>query len=478
MSSKKIIERFRTLPFILTLLYALVISIACLMGYVVCHFMLSSAVQKNTDQEILNEFPEYSKLLKHENMNTVKTAVKLEVESEGINKMFFRIMSTDGTIMDSSNMSWWGDMPINHTILEKFKTGSAGLALETVPVPGHRDKARVGYGLLKNGVVLQLGIYLKDGKRFMDVFRRTFRTSMISAILLSTMIGWFLVRRTLRGIDEVTRVALDVSNGNIETRVRVETRISEIEKLATAFNQMLDLVDDLLKGMREVTDNIAHDLRTLVARIRGVSEITLTTGESIADYKNMAATTIEECDRLLNMINIMLDITETEAGTGNFQIEKINIAEMVRDACDLFDPVAEEKGIALIPEATQEVNIYGDLSKIQRMLANLLDNALKYTPSGGAVSVLLSVNDDKQIVISVVDTGTGISNKDLPKIFNRLYRCDQSRSQTGSGLGLSLALAIARAHSGNIDVSSQPGKGSAFTVTLPQQNIPHNITKM
>ena len=477
MSLKKITDHFRTLPFILTLLYALITSIACIGGFLFCYYMFSAAIQNNTDQGLSNEIPEYSKLLKYKGLDTVKTAVQLEVESEGINKMFFRMMSTDGTVLFSSNMAWWGNITINPTVLKSLKK-EARPALETVSIPNHRYKARVAYGLLGNDVVLQIGKYLKDDKQLMDIFRRTFRTSMISAVFLSIIIGWFLVRRTLRGIMEVTRVALGISNGQLDTRVQVSSRISEIEKLTTAFNEMLDLVNSLIKGMREVTDDIAHDLRTPIARIRGVAELNLTTTNSLEGYRNMAANTIEECDRLLDIINIMLDITETEAGAGNLKTEKINLAEIVRDACDLFGPIADEKGVALIPEITQEINIYGDLSKIQRMLANLLDNALKYTPSGGSVRVLLSVNDDQQVNISVIDTGTGISNNDLPKIFNRFYRCDKSRSRIGSGLGLSLALAVAQAHGGNIVASSHPGKGSIFTIILPQQHIPHNITKM
>ena len=186
----------------------------------------------------------------------------------------------------------------------------------------------------------------------------------------------------------------------------------------------------------------------------------------------MAANTVEECDRLLEMINTMLDISEAEAGTGKLIREQVDISGMVRDAYELFQPIAEDKCITLTSRIPATFYANGDRQRLQRMVANLLDNALKYTASGGAVAV--SVNGDKErAVISVTDTGVGISEEDLPHIFKRLYRSDQSRPQAGSGLGLSLALAIARAHGGDIAVESSPGKGSTFRVTLPMATLPH-----
>lgn len=177
---------------------------------------------------------------------------------------------------------------------------------------------------------------------------------------------------------------------------------------------------------------------------------------------------IEDCDLILGMINTMLDISEAEAGACVLKVEEVDISRVARDACELFEPMAEDKGVTVISRVIDRCCVSGDLQRLQRMVANLLDNALKYTPSEGTITV--SVNDDEEnVVISVSDTGIGISEEDLSHIFERFYRCDQSRSQAGIGLGLSLALAIARSHGGNITVRSRPGKGSTFTVTLPHR---------
>src|SRR4030042_1024358 len=182
----------------------------------------------------------------------------------------------------------------------------------------------------------------------------------------------------------------------------------------------------------------------------------------------MAASAIEECDRLLDMINTMLMISKTESGVDKLLREEIDLAGLVREACELFEPTAEDKGVTLSYDVPNKSRLIGDNRMIQRMLSNLLDNAIKYTPSGGTVSVSLSENDERDVVITFKDTGIGISPIDLPRIFERFYRCDQSRSKPGIGLGLSLAGAIARAHGGGITVTSRSNEGRTFTITLPK----------
>jgi signal transduction histidine kinase len=183
----------------------------------------------------------------------------------------------------------------------------------------------------------------------------------------------------------------------------------------------------------------------------------------------MAADTIEACDRLLDMINTMLTISETEAGLGRLESESFNLAALVADAGELFLPLAEDKKVRLTWQIPPKANFSGDMRKIQRMIANLLDNAIKYTKTGGTVEMRLVATSGSVdgLEISIQDSGMGIAETDLPHIFQRFYRCDHSRSMSGAGLGLSLARAIAKAHGGEITVTSVAGQGSVFTVWLP-----------
>jgi signal transduction histidine kinase len=168
------------------------------------------------------------------------------------------------------------------------------------------------------------------------------------------------------------------------------------------------------------------------------------------------------------MINTMLMISKTEAGVSRLDRRKMNIAGLVHDACNLFQSAAEDKGLKLVCNPTEKFSICGDMRLIQRMIANLLDNAIKYTPSGGSIDVSIGSMDNQSALIAVKDTGIGISEQDLPHIFERFYRCDPSRSQAGTGLGLSFARAVAQAHNGDITVTSAPKKGSTFTVIIPK----------
>jgi signal transduction histidine kinase len=219
--------------------------------------------------------------------------------------------------------------------------------------------------------------------------------------------------------------------------------------------------------MKQMSENIAHDLRSPITRIRGIAEMTLTTGKAIDEYEGAAANTIEECDRLLEMINTMLYISQAESTAGKFAMEEVDMTRVVRGACELFQPVAEDQGLSLVHRIDDDLRVRGELQGLQRMVANLIDNALKHTPSPGTVTVTVN-GDDKQGVISVQDTGIGISQEELPRLFERFYRCDRSRSRPGVGLGLSLVKAIVHSHRGKIAVTSIPNVGTTFTVTLPR----------
>jgi heavy metal sensor kinase len=309
---------------------------------------------------------------------------------------------------------------------------------------------------------------MENYSRIIEAFKTIFVTTMALLIGLAAGVGWFMARRAVSNVEAITRTARSISGGTLEKRVPVKTRGDEIDQLAMTFNQMLDRIQTLVTEIKEMSDNIAHDLRSPITRIRGVAEVTLSNEKSIGEYESMAASTIEECDRLLDMINTMLMISKTESGVDKLSREEIDLAGLVREACELFEPTAEDKGITLSYNVSGKSRLIGDNRMIQRMISNLLDNAIKYTSSGGMVNVSLSKNDERDVVITVKDTGIGISPSDLPRIFERFYRCDQSRSQPGIGLGLSLARAIARAHGGAIRVTSHLNQGSTFTIILPK----------
>jgi heavy metal sensor kinase len=466
MSLRKRINFRNTLAFRLTLWYAGVFTVSSCVAFLLFYILVTSFIQERTDRELLSQVNRFSTLLVAEGVEAVKDDAVIEAQAAGIKKVFFRLLSVNGQVFSSSNISYWKDIDVNETAIKELLQGGNHV-FETITFPGHKDKVRMLYALLSPSIILQVGQAMESYSRFLDAFKGIFITTMTFLIILAAGVGWFMARRAVSGVEAITQTAQSISEGTLGKRVPVKTRGDEIDQLAMTFNQMLDRIQTLVTEIKEMSDNIAHDLKSPITRIRGMTEVTLTNGKSVGEYENMAASTIEECDRLLDMINTMLMISKTESGVDRLSLEEIDLAGLVRQACELFEPTAEDKRVTLSCDVPNKSHLVGDNRMIQRMLSNLLDNAIKYTPSGGKVSVSVSGNDERYALITVKDTGIGISPNDLPRIFDRFYRCDQSRSTPGIGLGLSLARTIARAHGGDIIVTSLLNQGSTFTITLP-----------
>lgn len=461
---KKLLSLKDTLSFRLTLWYTVIFIISSLLALSIFYYRISSITMERTDAELFEEMEEFSELRSEEDLEHVKAEMVSEVESED-EDIFYRLLSIDGQVLSMSSTQPWENLEVPENILRDLRDKGSPV-LRTLDIPNYEYKVRTIYGFISPTEVFQIGLSLENNEEYLDVFRNLLFLLMIPLFIISALIGWFMSRQALRGVEEVTLTAIDISKGSYDKRVQVKKRYYEIDRLADTFNSMLDRIQSLLKSMREMTDNIAHDLRSPLTRIRGIAEMTLFRKNSIKDYENMAASTVEECDNLIEMINTMLDITETEAGVGEFNIEKVDLSKLIIDACELFRPAAEEKGVNIITILPDKIYCQGDSNKLQRLVTNLLENSIKYTESEGSVTISASL-DNGQVNITFEDTGIGISEKDLPKIFERFYRCDESRSKAGIGLGLSLAKAIANAFGGDIRVKSALSKGSSFLVTLP-----------
>jgi heavy metal sensor kinase len=465
MFSRKRINFRNTLAFRLTLWYAGIFTVLSCVAFLLFYMLITSLIRDQTDQELLSQGNRFSTLLATEGIEAVTSAAVIEAQAAGVKKVFFRLLSLNGQAFSSSNMAYWKDIHINEAVLKQLIRGSHPV-FETITIPDRRDEVRILYAMISPTIILQVGQAMESYSRFLVAFQGIFIITMTCLILVAAVVGWFMARRAVSGVEAVTRTAQKISGGTLEERVPVKARGDEIDLLANTFNQMLDRIQTLLTEIKEMSDNIAHDLRSPITRIRGTAEVTLTTAKSLNDYESMAASTIEECDRLLDMINTMLMISKTETGVNRLVREKIDLTRLVQGAYDLFLPLAEDKGLTLSCHTPKPSFIVGDHRMIQRMLSNLLDNAIKYTPSGGSVTVS-ATDDNTHIIVSIKDTGMGISSNDLPRVFERFYRCDQSRSEPGIGLGLSLARAIARAHGGDITATSTPSQGSTFIVKLP-----------
>jgi heavy metal sensor kinase len=468
MSLRSHIRIPNTLAVRLTLWYAAIFAVSACIAFLSFYFFIAQFFFDQTDQELISQADRFSILLASRGSAAVIDSAVIEAHAAGVKKVFFRFFSVNGEVFSSSDMSYWkdSDIDVDETAIKELIHESRPV-FKKIALRGRRETVRILYRALSPTVILQVGVAMDSYSHFLDAFRRIFIITMAFLIVLAAGGGWFMARRAVSGVEAVTRTAQKISGGTLKERVPVKARGDEIDQLALTFNQMLDRIQALLSEIKEMSDNMAHDLRSPIARIRGAAEVTLAGGTDVSEYESMAASTIEECDHLLEMINTMLMISKTESGVDKVSPKEVDITAIVRRACELFSPTAEDKQINLNCSVQDGILLMGDITMIQRMLSNLLDNAIKYTPSGGKVSISAS-QSPAQVVVAVKDTGIGISSRDLPHIFERFYRCDQSRSQAGIGLGLSLSRAIARAHGGDIAAESIPNQGSTFTVSLPK----------
>ena len=455
----------RKLWFRLGIWYAGIFAVSVFGTFFAFYLAVTSVIEKRTDGDLLSEAKEFSSILASKGINEVKAAMLIETESEGVDKVFFRLVTPNGEEIGSSNISSWGNLGIGRAALKRLADGSEHV-FETLFVPEHGHEVRVLSAIIGPETILQMGQSLEDDERFKEVFRDIFAAAMAALIVLAALIGGVMGRWALFGIEEVTHTAERISKGSFEKRVVVKAKVDEIERLATTFNSMLDRIHALVTGMKEVTDNIAHDLKTPITRIRSAAEMILTKGDYTDESGGLAATTIEECDRLQKMINVILDISEAETGVMKLNLDLLDVAALIEKVVDIYQYVAEEKNIIIHMNSPDGLHVKADRTRISQAIANLLDNAIKYTPEGHQIDLNAS-RKGGEVVIAVKDTGLGIPEGDLPRIWDRLYRCDQSRSEKGLGLGLSLVRAVILAHSGRVEVSSKPGKGSTFTIYLP-----------
>ena len=454
----------RTLALRLTLWYAGIFAVSSTLAFALAYVLIAAVVQERTDEDLQEDIEEYAAYMRLGGLDRVKTELTVDTEGGEARQVFFRLWTTDGRQLWATDLSAWVGLTDPRNVLTQLADEPI---LETLKLASREYGVRTVYGILAPGVVIQIGESLEANEEFLAALLRGFLLVLLAVIVIGGPVGWFMARRALRGVQELTRTAAEITDGALNRRVAVSSHGDEIDTLAHTFNTMLDRIHALIIGMREMTDNLAHDLRSPLGRIRASAEMILTGDGSRAESEAMVATTAEECDRLLELINTTLDIAEAESGAAKLKLADIDLVKMVEDAVELFQPLVEDKHVTLATDLPDRCPLQGDRQRLQRVVANLLDNALKYTPAEGRVTIKLN-DAGEWLKLSIEDTGSGISADESTRIFDRFYRGDRSRSERGNGLGLSLALAFVRAHGGDIAVDSTPGQGSTFTVVLPR----------
>jgi len=323
---------------------------------------------------------------------------------------------------------------------------------------------------LNDGTLVEVGKSTEPREALLSRFRAVLGLVTLSIIVIALTGGWLATHSALLPIRRLTAtVRRIIRTGRTDTRVPVAGTNDAIEELTLLFNVMLERIEGLVTAMRGSLDNVSHDLRTPLTRLRGTAEMALAGAPDLDRYREALAECVEEVDRVLVMLNTLMDISEAESGAMQLQREPVALADVVARAVDLYREVAEAKGVTLKwdggSQGGQRSIVNGDRTRLEQAAANLIDNAIKYTPAGGQVDISIE-QEGPMAVLVVHDSGPGIPPGELPRIWDRLFRGDASRSERGLGLGLSLVKAIVEAHGGKVAVASEPGEGSTFSLFL------------
>jgi signal transduction histidine kinase len=343
---------------------------------------------------------------------------------------------------------------------------------EAATQPSHIALVRVFQ--LPGGFRILVGRDLEERERLYDIVLSAGRWSVALVIVLGLGGGLFVTRRVLRRVDAMTETSRSIMAGDLGERLPVDGTGDELDRLAENLNIMLERIEALMHGLKEVSDNIAHDLKTPLTRLRNRTEEALRTAKSDGEYRAALEGTIEESDGLIRTFNALLMIARAESGQARDDMVDFDAAEVARDIGELYEPLADEKGIALKVDADAPAILKGNRDLVSQAVANLVDNAIKYCvapdrPAGAPPLeiVVRAANEGDRVLLTVADNGPGIPEADRARALERFVRLEQSRSLPGSGLGLSLAAAVARLHGGELTLAdNEPGLKSI--IALPR----------
>jgi len=450
----------------LTLWYVLLLAIILAGFSAGVYLILRQNLYDNLDDSIQNRANIFLDVIRYEE-DQPTLAGRVSSDDPNAGESFVRVFDASGDIT-FDNSAAAGDVPIDSQGIDRALRGET--STRTVTGDGETMRVRTlpierGDGI---GGVLEVGQSQDDVSDTLRALLLILAVAYPVTLAVASFGGVFLAGRALTPIDSLTRLARRISAEDLSERLNVQLPDDEVGRLARTFDEMIARLDEAFRRQREFTADASHELRTPLTAIKGQAEVALSKPRDARSYREVLQAVNEEVDRLIRMVGSLLTLARADAGQIPIASEAVNLGDLIAAAVEQVRPMAEQRDLTVSAAPGPDIRLQADEDLLLQLLLNLLDNAIKYTPSGGNVTAGWEIDGD-EAELWVHDTGIGVTEEHLERIFDRFYRVDKARSRTegGAGLGLSICRWIAEAHGGSISARRAPGQGTVFTVRLP-----------